>query len=178
MKHMIMSAIAASTVAMLAAEKGSGSGKANAEVPPVPPAPPVAGEVPPAPPVAGEATSATPKVKQVVFGITDAVPMPDEDSSRSKYPFDELKVNQSFGVAGRDKKSFNSIIYAAQQRHAVAVLNEDGTPKTKMKEVKNKDGSKTNELVPEKNLTRKFVAYDVDPAKDPEGATVRIYRIA
>jgi hypothetical protein len=144
-----------SAIAFAAADKGG-----SATPPATPPAPPAA-------------ATKEPEVK--VLGIRTDIARPEgarKSGAKSKYDFDALEVGQSFGVIGKTAKSFNSIIYAAEQRLGEKVKNPDGTEKMRVK--KNKDGS--TELVNEINKVREFTAYDVDPKTDPEGATVRVFR--
>jgi len=164
-RRSIASAIIASTmlagVAFAAADKASGANAA----PPAPPAP-----------TAGT-PAAAPKVKAEVLGIVSDIAKPEAAASKSSYPFDQLEVGQSFGVKGKDKKAFNSIIYMAHKRHSVEVKDEAGNVVTKVKITKGKNGAPdTRETVPVLNRLREFEAFDVDPAVDPQGATVRIFR--
>jgi len=148
------SLMASSLVLMATADKNSG---ANAAPPAPAPAP------------------AAKKAEVKTLGIRMDIARPAgarKAGAKSKYPFDDLEVGGSFGVIGKDAAGFSSIIYSAQQRHAVPVLKADGTPETRMKKLK---GGAT-EIVEKKKVTRKFSAYDVDPTTDPENATVRVFR--
>lgn len=154
-RNTITASIAASSLALMAAsDKNSG---ANA-TPPAPPAPAVAA-----------------KAEVKTLGIRTDIERPAgarKAGAKSKYPFDDLEVGASFGVIGKDAAGFSSIIYSAQQRHAVDVIGANGQPETRIKKLK---GGGT-EVVKKTKVTRKFSAYDVDPAKDPENATVRVFR--
>lgn len=125
---------------------------------------------PPAPPAAPKAE----KVEVITLGIRNDIPMPTSKAGgrSSKYDFDKLEVGQSFGVIGKTAKSFNSIIYAAEQRLGDKVLNADGSQKKRIKKLK----AGGTELVDEVKVTRTFEAHDVDPNADPDKATVRVFR--
>lgn len=157
------SLIHTSAIAMLAAsDKGSGT---NAPKTDAPPAPPVAGSNAPV------AAAIKPEVKPIRTGV-ERPANAKKAGAKSKYDFDSLEVDGSFGVIGKTAASFNSIIYTAEQRFAVDVLGDNGQPKTRVKKLK---GGAT-EVVNQKAKTREFSAYDVDPATDPDGATVRVFR--
>lgn len=152
MKRIITTNLAAVAL-MAAADKNSGGNP----VPPVPPAP-----------------AASAKGVEIFGKRTDiAIPEGKKAGAKSKYDFDGLEVNGSFGVKGKTASQFNSIIYSAEQRHAVPVKNADGTTATRVKKLK--DGG--TEVVDKVAKTREFSAFDVDPKTDPDGATVRIFRI-
>lgn len=157
--------IASSALAMLAAaDKGSGAN-----------APKVPDTAPPAPPAPAAGANTTAAAKPEVKAIRKGVERPanaKKAGAKSKYDFDSLEVGDSFGVVGKTAQSFNSIIYTAEQRFAVDVLGENGSPKTRIKKLK---GGAT-EVVNQKAKTREFSAYDVDPATDPDKATVRVFR--
>lgn len=163
MKRTLALSIAAASLmsgVAFAAEKGTGSAPA----------------VPPAPPAAPAAKTAD-KPKAVVLGVTTAIARPENTSaSRSNYPFDTMDVDASFGVKNRDKASFNSIIYQAHKRHEIEVLGPDGKPEMIRKKTSKKGEPDAFEMVAKTVRTREFEAFDVDPAADPEGASVRIFR--
>ncbi len=65
----------------------------------------------------------------------------------------------SFGIKDRSKKQVTSTIYTAEERYL-------GNPPT-IKDAAGKD-------VP--NKTREFACFEVDPATDPDGASIRVFR--
>jgi len=133
---------------------------------------------PPAPPAPATATAAKPadKPKAVVLGVRTDIAKPEAAASRSNYPFDTMEVGASFGVQNRDKASFNSIIYQAHKRHETDVIGADGQPEKVRTKTSKKGEPDAFEMVNKKTRTREFEAFDVDPAKDEEGASVRIFR--
>lgn len=135
---------------------------------------------------ATEATeAAAPKAAAfTILSINTAVAMPENISKRrgsqTKFPFADLPVGGSFGLIGRNAKSLSSIV-SAQNRHKdnqAPKLDANGAPVFKTTEVVNQDGTKskipTTEI--ETVWIKEFVAVDTDPATDPEGATVRVFR--
>jgi hypothetical protein len=78
------------------------------------------------------------------------IPVMDGDKQAMNYA--------SFAVNGRSKKQVGSTIFTAEERYigTPAKITVDG------KEVANK--------------TREFVAVEVDPTTDPDGATIRVFR--
>lgn len=165
-------------ILLAAADKGAGAPAAPAPVAaPVTPAPAPAAPAPAAPEAAKKET----KAKAEVLAIRKDIPKPAAAPSKSAYPFDELEVGESFGVKNRDKASFNSIIYQAHTRHSVKVLDANGAEVFEVKDVASKDKNtgaiiKTPTRLNKMLRTREFEAFDVDPTKDEDGASVRIFR--
>ena len=97
---------------------------------------------------------------------------------RSLYPFDSLEVGQSFGVSNKNAKQLASLVSAANKRHQVDKIGEDGKPVYKTQDVKQADGSisKVPTLETVKVAGRVFVHADVDPKTDPQHASVRVWR--
>lgn len=152
-------AFASITGVALAADKGAGAG--------------LPGNAPGA---------AAPAVTGAVLAVRKAgtfkVPVKTSKSGRgggkSPYPFDQLEIGDSFGVVGKTKKNFNSIVYGANQRHMEPVFEADGvTPKMVSKTDRK---TKIVSQVQAKRPTRVFEAFDVDPKTDEDGASVRIVR--
>lgn len=152
----------------------------------------------PAVPPLGETPAPTPapavaagEVK--VSGIVKGRPLPERKKSargggKSPYPFADLEVGDSFGVAGKTKKNFNSIIYGQHQKYAVPVIGPDGKQEQVLKinyakdadgkVIKDANGNKTEvgrEMVGKTRETRQFEAFDVDP-KTNDGFTVLVFR--
>lgn len=124
-----------------------------------------------------EAASVTP--------VTSNVPMPENigkraNSGRGVYDFDSLEVGQSFGVTNKTAKQIASAVSAANKRFRTNKLDANGAVIYKTQEVKHADGTVTKQptLDPETVPGRVFVSADVDPATDPDGATVRVWRKA
>lgn len=159
---------ALASAVMFAAAKGGSGGAAAAAVPPVP---------------------ANAK-------FTFDVPKPEAPASarggQSKYPFDELPAPMpdpntpgkflyaSFPVteAGKDgkpktAKALASTISSANKRSREKVLDTEGKPTYETKTVKG-----VEQRVEVTKPGKVFKAYDVDPAKDPSRASVRVYREA
>lgn len=113
--------------------------------------------------------------------ITSTVPMPEKQSRRgsvSKYAFADLEVGQSFGVKNKTAAGMASIVSNQNRKHKTPKLNEAGGVIYKTTIMIGADGQKTEVPTekPEMNILKHFFANDCDPAKDPEGATVRIFR--
>lgn len=110
------------------------------------------------------------------------IPMPSIKSNRgskSKYDLASLNVGESIGIIGRKAKSLASTISGANRSFAEPKKDANGQIVYKTTETKDANGVVTGRVPttePEKVLTRRFVAIDCDPAKDPEKATVRIWR--
>lgn len=161
---------------------------------PVAPAVPVAGT--PAPVVSASKRRERADVK--VLGI--AAPMTLSASvvnSRrgkgSKYKFDDLgapfvnpanppeMLYHSFGLVGMDKKGFNSTLFSNNQRFKKSVpkLDAEGKAVTQTVDINDANGNKIGEKsepVMVDLIEREFTAVEVDPAKDHEGASLRVFR--
>lgn len=127
---------------------------------------------------------ATAEAKPQILGVLPGIPMPEVHSKRgstSKFPFDALtEVGMSFGIKGRDAKSMSSIVSSQNRKHAVEAKDANGNVIFKTKTLKGTDGTKTEVPTdkPKLEFTKQFVALDVDPKTDPEGASVRVWRKA
>jgi len=176
------SIIAMSGIAFAAKDKG-GSGSA--------PPPPPAGEQPPAPPAGDNAEAAAPEFV-IASAATVPMPTPKRSGARARqttYPFDKLTIAEgaqfgdSFGIKDPKKtaKKMASTVNAAGHRYDVAVKDANGNPVlNEGAEIKDANGNVTGRAPgkPKMQMTRKFAVYDVDPAKDPIGANVRVWRVA
>jgi len=129
-------------------------------------------------------TTAAP-VAMKILGVSLSVPMPEivknKRGSKTLFPFTELTaVGASFGVIGRTAKSMSSIVSAQNRKAENMVPKKDaaGNVIFKLQEVKNPDGTVVHVPTTEPFLEqdKDFFAVDVDPAKDPEGASVRVFR--
>lgn len=147
-------------------------------VPPVPAAPVEAG-------VSAPVVTKTkePRIPPVLTKISDAVPMPENIGKRGRggnsiYPFEKLEVGLSFGIANKTAKAIASVINGANKRFEVDAVDAAGNAVFKTQEVKQADGSVTviQTLEREKMPGRVFIAADVDPKTDPDGASVRVWR--
>lgn len=117
--------------------------------------------------------------------ISESVAMPanigkSQRGGRSLYPFDDLQVGQSFGVLNKTQKQMASTVSAANKRGRIEVKDAAGNTVFKTQEVKQSDGSvvKQPTLEPRTQPGKLFVAADVDPKTDPDGASVRVWRTA
>lgn len=110
------------------------------------------------------------------------IPIPDVgkrgggNGPGEQYPFGTLEVGQSFGVKGRTAKRMASTVYSAMVRFGTVSpkLDKTGAP-ILTKAIKKSAGGKP---IMELTKTRVFVVRDVDSKTDPDGADVRIWRIA
>lgn len=119
-----------------------------------------------------------------VLGVSSAVTMPEHIAKRrgsqTQFPFAVLEPGQSFGLIGRNAKSMASIVSNQNRAESNQTnkLDANGAPIFKTKTVKDANGAET--VIPttetEKVWIKEFIAVDVDPATDPEGATVRVFR--
>lgn len=121
------------------------------------------------------AVAKTPKAPKFAAIRADLVPPPagkrgGGEGPGEQYPFGALEVGQSFGVQGRTAKRMASTVYSAMVRFGKTqpAIDKDGKPRL------TKAGKPEMTLV----KTRVFIVRDVDPATDPDGASVRIWRIA
>lgn len=136
----------------------------------------------PAKPAAAAATPAVSKrIVPDITGISTAVEMPtraNNRGSKSLYPFDEMPVGGSFGVTNKSAANMASIISNQNRKHTAEVKDAEGNAVFKTQELKGADGTitkvPTNEVETER--TKHFFAQDCDPVKDPDGATVRVFR--
>ena len=118
-----------------------------------------------------------------ITGVTTAVPMPEiknNRGSKSKYPFDQLTaVGMSFGVKGKTAASLASVVSGQNRKNKSEKKDAEGNTVFKTITQTNQDGS-TMEIPdtskPEMVVNKKFYAADCDPATDPDGASVRIFR--
>lgn len=118
-----------------------------------------------------------------ITNVTSNVPMPEITSkrgSKSKYPFEQLtEVGMSFGVKGKTAASLASVVSGQNRKHKSEKKDADGNTVYKTLTQTNQDGSKVeipDTSKPEMVFAKKFYAVDCDPAKDPDGANVRIFR--
>lgn len=118
-----------------------------------------------------------------ITAVTSEVKMPEIKSNRgskSKYPFDQLtEKGMSFGVIGKTAASLASIVSGQNRKHKVEKKDDQGN--TVYKTIVNtaQDGSKTeipDTSKPEMVSVKKFYAADCDASKDPDGASVRVFR--
>lgn len=138
----------------------------------------------PAPAGATEEKTKAPRVAPVLTSVSTAVPMPENLGKRGRggnslYPFESLEtVGASFGIKNKTAKNMASVISGANKRFMVNKVDADGKTVFQTKEVKSADGTVTHvpTLEPEKVPGRVFVAADVDPKTDPDGASVRVWR--
>lgn len=169
------SAMAAmSGIAFAAADKaGSGAAPGKSAAPPPPGA---------SAPAADAAKAA------ITTAIRSDIPPPvakrtGPRAGQSLYDFDKLEINGSFGIkdASKTAKKFGSTVTAANHRYDTPVLGADGKPTfAKGAEIKDAAGNVTGYGKGKAIVTtnRKFVCADVDPKTDPDGANLRVWRVA
>lgn len=115
---------------------------------------------------------------------------------RGKYKFNDLAAPapiadkpgeftySHFGLQGMDKKGFSSTLFSENRKNRKTVEKRDAAGNVIYKTVEIKDqagnviGSQpSQEAETEFVQVKEYVAFDVDPNTDPEGATLRVYRI-
>ncbi len=95
------------------------------------------------------------RIAPVIVGISDAVPMPIRTNSRgnkSAYNWDAIEVGKSLAITNKTAKQLASVITNANKRYIAK--DAEGKPV----------------------VTKHFFTHDCNPATDPEGASVRIFR--
>lgn len=138
-------------------------------------------------PTAGAPASTTEtkaaRVAPVLTAISAAVPIPAGLGKRGRggntlYPFDKLEPGQSFGIKNKTAKNMASVVSGANKRFMIEKKDANGNTVFKTNEVKHPDGTVTHvpSLEAEMIAGRTFIAGDVDPKTDPEGASVRVWR--
>jgi hypothetical protein len=153
-----------------------------AKAPEAPKAPPIAPKAPAAP-VAAKAAKAetTKRIAPELTTITSEVELPKKVSkrgSKSLYPFEKLEVGQSFGVTNKTAAGMASIISNQNRKHRAEKQDENGNTVFEMKDLKGADGTVTQVPTdkPVMNVDKHFFASNCDPKKDPDGASVRVFR--
>lgn len=133
--------------------------------------------------VTTEPTVAKSRIAPILTGISNAVPIPvvkNNRGSKGAYSFDALEIGQSFGVQNRNAKQMASIVSNANKRFLVNKTDETGAVVFKTTKATDGNGGlvnvPTNE--PEKVASRRFIVLNVDPATDPDQASVRVWREA
>ena len=157
--------------------------KAPAVAPKAPEAPAVAPKAPEAPAVAPAAanTETTKRITPELTTITSNVEMPkkvNKRGSKSLYPFEKLEVGQSFGVTNKTADGMASIISNQNRKHRVEKTDDQGNTVFETKDLKGADGTVTQVPTdkPVMIVNKHFFASDCDPKKDPDGASVRVFR--
>lgn len=133
-------------------------------------------------PGGNKSAAATPE-KNTITAVRTDIPIPVKvrkagRGGSSPYPFDTLEIGGSFGVVGKSKKSIGSTVFGANKRNAENVMGADGQPLMKRVEKKDAAGNVTSKMVNVTKPLKLFEAFDVDPKTDPDGASVRVFRIA
>jgi hypothetical protein len=117
-----------------------------------------------------------PRVAPVITPISAALTMPERASNRGSktiYPFEQLQVGQSFGVKNKKAENMTSII-SNQNRKTYPVKDASGA--IVMKPIKDAAGAVIGQSADPETFSKRFFAVDVDAKKDPDGATVRVWR--
>jgi hypothetical protein len=124
------------------------------------------------------------RVAPVLTGINSSLSMPERINKRgsaTSYPFADLAVGQSFGVKNKNAKQISSIVSNQNRKPGAPKVDASGAPVYKMVEVKDANGVVTGHIPSKDRETdeenkKHFFAVDCDPKKDPEGASVRVWR--
>lgn len=119
----------------------------------------------PAPPAAAATTTVAGKTREVpvITGVRTDIPMPERSSNRgskSAYNFDGLTaVGMSLGVTNKNRTQINAIVNRENRKHCTETVDP------------------TNPAKKIKTYSKRFEAFDVDPATDPDKAKVRVFRV-
>lgn len=137
---------------------------------------------PKAPAVPADAkTETTKRIAPELTTITDNVEMPkkvNKRGSKSLYPFEKLEVGQSFGVTNKTAAGMASIISNQNRKHREEKTDDQGNTVFETKDLKGSDGTVTQVPTdkPVMIVNKHFFASDCNPKKDPDGASVRVFR--
>ena len=140
---------------------------------------PEAPKAPKAP--AAAKTKTTKRIAPEITTITGDVEMPkkvNKRGSKSPYPFDNLEVGQSFGVTNKTAAGMASIISNQNRKYRAQKTDGRGNTVFETKDLKGADGTVTQVPTdkPVMVVGKHFFASDCDPKKDPDGASVRVFR--
>lgn len=127
------------------------------------------------------------KTEPVIIGISSAVKMPEnrkenKRGNKSKYVLEKLEIGQSLAIIGMKAENLTSTLSTANRNTKEPFVtfkrDGDGVIVHGSKEIKDANGNVTATVKGEPVVAsrRVFFAVDCDPAKDPEKATVRIFR--
>lgn len=125
---------------------------------------------------------APPRVAPEITTISTAVVMPVRASTRGSktlYPFDDLPFGGSFGVKNKTAEQLTSIISNQNRKPGAVKKNPDGSVVYKMQEMKDPNGAVIGHVPttePEHEPAKHFFAVNVDKKKDPDQASVRVFR--
>jgi hypothetical protein len=148
---------------------------------------PATGTPTPAPAEAKKSDRVAPILTPARTDIMPPVGVKATRGSKSQYDFDTLaapvgdaKFGGSFGIKNKTAKQISSIVSARNRKESnfKQAVNADGSLKFEQNEVKDANGvvvGMTNGK-PIMEQIKTFVAYDVDPKTDPDGASVRVWR--
>lgn len=123
------------------------------------------------------------RVAPVVSAVTTDVPMPEFSTNRgskSLYPFDDLAVGGSFGVANKTLKQMSSIISNQNRKTPGQKRDDNGALMFEQVPVKDANNNVIGHQPGEPIMlppVKEFRGADVDAKKDPQKATVRIWRV-
>lgn len=152
--------------------------EAPVAVPPIPAIAPVA-------PTAAKATDAksNSRVEPELTPINSSLTMPTPPrggrrGSVSLFPFDALQVGQSFGVKNKTLSQMQGVISNQNKKGRTPKLDENGNKVMKM--ITAQDGAGNEVQVPGSEVEtvegKRFFGIECDPANDPDGAAVRVWR--
>lgn len=126
------------------------------------------------------------KVREVpvITGIRSDISIPVAISNRgakSLYNFDTLEIGQSIGVKNKTAKQLASVVsnFNRSAGNREVIKNPDGSTVFKMQDLTDANGvvTKVPTTEPETRAIKEIAVFNVDPAKDPDGATARVFRI-
>lgn len=125
------------------------------------------------------------RVAPELTGVSKTVPMPVRASTRGSktiYPFEALtEIGMSFGVKNKTAEQLTSIISNQNRKLGAVKKNADGSPVFKMQDMKDASGAVVGQVPTTEHdhePQKHFFAVNVDKRKDPEGASVRVFRDA
>lgn len=125
-----------------------------------------------------------PRVAPIVTNASNSVAMPERSSNRgskTSYPFESLSaVGMSYGVKNKTALQMSSIV--SNQNRKPGAIKKDANGATIFKTQKMDMGDGTSKDIPTSEPDtlpgKHYFAMDVDPKKDPDGASVRVWRDA
>lgn len=112
-----------------------------------------------------------------ITAVSSTIAMPERTNKRgstSLYPFDALTAaGMSFGVKGKTAKQMSTIVSNAnKKRRTVRKDATTGQPVPKIDPATQQPIAGEFEY----DVSAHFFAVDADPRKDPDGASVRVFR--
>lgn len=119
--------------------------------------------VPAAPAAATTTVAGVTREAPIMSAVRLDIPMPERSSNRgskSAYNFDGLTaVGASLGITNKTREQVNAIVNRENRKHCTETVDP------------------TNPAKKIKTYSKRFEAFDVDAATDPDKAKVRIFRV-